>query len=69
MNINASLIGQSVIVVMLLIAALSYYLGMKKTGSPKISALIGFLLSIIPILGLIYVALLSMKPNLDTNKK
>ena len=45
---------------------LSYYLGTTKTENPITSAVIGFLLSLIPPLGLIYLVILSLKEEVTT---
>ena len=49
---------------------MSFYLGKRKTTSPKVIALVGVVLSIVPPLGLIYLGALALKedikqPNLD----
>lgn len=45
---------------------LSYYLGCSKTENPIASAVIGFLLSFIPPIGLIYLVILSIKDEVAT---
>ena len=45
---------------------LSYYLGQSKTENPKASATIGFMLSFLPPLALIYLIFLSLKAEVDT---
>lgn len=73
MNINATLIGEIVVISVLVVGFLSFYLGKRKTNSPKLAALIGVLLSLIPPLGFIYLAVLVLKddinqPNPSSNK-
>ena len=74
MNINGTLIGElifySLILFVPLVGFLSFYLGKRKTTSPKVIALVGAVLSIVPPLGLIYLGALALKedikqPNLD----
>ena len=52
---------------MMVIGILSYYLGKRKTNTPKIATLIGVLLSLIPPLGLIYLAALVLKKDINHN--
>ncbi|WP_448555059.1 hypothetical protein [Thalassotalea montiporae] len=64
MNINTTLIGEMILCSIIIGGALSYYFARRKTTSPKITAAVGALLSIVPILGLIYVALLALKDDI-----
>lgn len=64
MNINATLIGELVVISVLVVGFLSFYLGKRKTNSPKLAALIGVLLSLIPPLGLIYIVFLVLKNDI-----
>jgi len=45
---------------------LSYHLGCTKTENPVASGAIGFLLSFIPPIGLIYLIILSLKDEVTT---
>lgn len=45
---------------------LSYTLGCTKTENPMASGVIGFLLSFIPPIGLIYLIILSLKDEVTT---
>lgn len=67
MNINATLIGELVVLSVLVVGFLSFYLGKRKTNSPKLAALIGVLLSLIPPLGFIYLAVLVLKDDINQN--
>jgi hypothetical protein len=67
MNINATLIGELVVISVLVVGFLSFYLGKRKTNSPKLAALIGVLLSLIPPLGFIYLAVLVLKDDINQN--
>ncbi|NRA83941.1 MAG: hypothetical protein HRU22_09310 [Gammaproteobacteria bacterium] len=71
MNLNATLLGQSlaffILFSILLIGSLSYYLGKRKTKNPKITAFIGILLSFMPPLALIYIAVLVLKNDVEKN--
>lgn len=65
MNINATLIGELVVLSVLVVGFLSFYLGKRKTNSPKLAALIGVLLSLIPPLAFIYLAVLVLKDDIN----
>ena len=68
MNINATLLGQFILLSVIVISGLSYYLGKRKTQNVKTTTFIGFLLSFMPPLGLIFVAVLALKNNVSNNK-
>ena len=44
---------------------ISYRLGQRKTDNPKLTAIIGCLLSLFPPFALIFVAVLAFKEDLD----
>ena len=71
MNINATLLGEiifiSVIVIVIVTGVLSYYLGKRKTNTPIMATFIGVLLAFIPPLGLIYIAILVLKNDINQN--
>ena len=64
MNINISLIGELVFYSMFVVGALSYYLGKRKTTSPKIAVLVGIVLCIIPPLNIAYLFVLMLKNDI-----
>ncbi|MGX5914457.1 hypothetical protein ACR0ST_06940 [Aliidiomarina sp. Khilg15.8] len=63
MDISATFLGQFVAVSAVIIGILSYYLGRRKTTNPVIAGILGFLIGLIPVLGLIFVAVLLFKPD------
>ncbi|ALO44347.1 hypothetical protein [Pseudoalteromonas phenolica] len=67
MNINATVVGEIIFISVIVIGILSYYLGKRKTNTPKIATLIGALLSFIPPLGLIYLVILVLKNDINQN--
>jgi len=67
MNINATLLGEIMFISVIVIGILSYYLGKRKTNTPKMASLIGVLFSFIPPLGLIYLAILMLKKDIIQN--
>ena len=66
---NITFIGELVFYSMFIVGALSYYLGKRKTTSPKIAVLIGVVLCIIPPLNLAYLIVLTLKNDVvdDSN--
>jgi len=73
MNINATIIGELVFFSIFIIGPLSYYLGKRKTSTPKIATLVGVLLCIVPPLNIVYIIVLMLKndvvsnPNIETS--
>ena len=69
MNLNITFIGELVFYSMFIVGALSYYLGKRKTTSPKNAVLIGVVLCIIPPLNLAYLIVLTLKNDVvdDSN--
>ncbi|WP_126165872.1 hypothetical protein [Shewanella khirikhana] len=65
MNIDATLAGLVILVFALLMGAVSYYLGCRKTQTPILTAVLGMLLSLIPPLALIFVAVLVFKKDVN----
>ncbi len=66
MNINATLIGQIIVILIPVFAAISYYFGKRKTSTPIVVAVIGGLLALIPLFGLIFIAVLALKQDIET---
>ena len=70
MNINATLFGELLAFIFILSIPLfiwlSYRLGKRKTTTPKLVAVIGGILALVPFLALIYIAMLSLKTDLKT---
>lgn len=64
MNINATLFGQIVVVLALIMAGLCYYLGKRKTQTPLLAAVVGVLTAFIPPLALLYLAALVLKNDI-----
>lgn len=66
MNINATLLGEFIILFALIIGAVCYYLGRRKTQTPVLAGLLGVVLSIIPPFGLIYLVVLVLKKDVGS---
>jgi hypothetical protein len=69
MNINATIIGQLVFFSIFIVGPLSYYLGKRKTSTPKIATLVGVLLCIVPPLNIVYIIVLMLKNDVVSNPK
>jgi len=67
MSINATLLGQFILLSIIIVSGLSYYLGKRKTKNVKITTFIGFLLSFIPPLGLLFIAILALKNDVSND--
>ncbi|MDC8831364.1 hypothetical protein [Alteromonas gilva] len=70
MEFNATLIGQIIAflvfsVLAIIVARVSYYLGKRKTETPKLVAAIGFFSVMIPPLALIYLMVLVFKKDIN----
>ena len=68
MMINATLVGQFLSVFLPITTLLSFYLGKRKTNSPILITIIGSLLAIIPPFALLYLAILSLKTNIQKER-
>jgi len=66
MNISATFLGYFVLVLFPLFAAISYFLGKRKTSTPIVVVVIGGLLGLIPLFGLIFIAVLALKQDIET---
>lgn len=63
MNINATLLGEFIALFALIMGAVCYYLGRRKTQTPILAGLLGAVLSIIPPFGLVYLVVLVLKKD------
>ncbi|WP_334015670.1 hypothetical protein [Alteromonas sp. S167] len=63
MNLNATLIGQIAFALSILCAVAGYVLGKRKTNTPKLMALLGFIFGFIPPLGPIFILVLALKKD------
>lgn len=67
MDINMTLFGNFVFFSMFIVGGLSYYLGKRKTSTPKIATLIGIILCVMPPLNIVYLIVLMLKNDVVTN--
>ncbi|MFD2167885.1 hypothetical protein ACFSJY_16650 [Thalassotalea euphylliae] len=68
MNFNASLYGPTLLLFMLFMGAFSYYLGRKKSENPLLTMVVGTALSMIPPVGLIFIAILANRDDIDVEE-
>ena len=66
MNIDATMYGQFVVVLALIMGALCYYLGRRKTQNPVLAGLLGVVLSLMPLFGLVYLIVLLFKKDVSS---
>jgi len=66
LNINATLLGEFIVLFALIMGAVCYYLGRRKTQTPILAGLLGVALSIIPPLGLVYLVVLVLKKDVGS---
>ncbi|BDX05665.1 hypothetical protein [Planctobacterium marinum] len=64
MNINATLYGKFVLVLAIVMTILCYYLGSRKTQTPKLVAAIGCVTCLFPPLALVYLVVLVLKDDI-----
>lgn len=65
MGINIILLGQLILISMFVVGGLSYYLGKRKTSTPKVAAFIGVILSVFPPLNIAYLIVLMLKNDIS----
>jgi Na+/proline symporter len=68
MNINATLIGQVIIVFAVLMAAVGYYLGKRKTQSPIITSVLAFFSALVPPVAIIFLFVLVLKNDVKISE-
>ena len=57
-----------ILAVMVIVGVISYYLGIRKTNSALKASALGFIFSIIPVLGIIYVVYLATKEDITESQ-
>jgi len=65
MNVNVPLIALALPIFAIIIGGLCYYLGKRKTKTPVIAGVMGFVFSFVPIVALIFLIVLLNKDDLD----
>jgi uncharacterized membrane protein len=67
-SFNLTLIGIVFLILVPLFGGVSYYLGKRKTSTPIMVGVMGGFLALIPMLGIIFIAVLVFKNDLPTNE-
>ncbi|MBZ9613489.1 hypothetical protein [Rheinheimera maricola] len=65
MNINGTVLGELIALFALIMGVVCYCVGRRKTHTPILAGLLGMLLTLIPPLGLIYLAVLVLKKDIS----
>ena len=68
MEINMALLGQLLAVWVVFATVLTYILVKKKTETPMIATMIGFVLSFLPPISIIYLIVLVLKNDIISNE-
>ena len=69
MNLDLVVIGQLMFVFAVVVGLVSYFLGRRKVENPLLAGVIGFVFSIVPVFGLLYVVVLITKDDLDKGRE
>ena len=67
MNINATFLGQIILVFALFMAVTGFYFGQRKTTSPIATSVIAFLTAFLPPLALVFLIVLVSKKDIKTS--
>jgi len=68
MTFSTIQLGLMILSVMIIVGVISYFLGRRKTNSPLKASALGFVFSIIPVLGIIYVIYLASKEDVNEHQ-
>ena len=68
MTFSTIQLGLMILSVMIIVGVISYFLGKRKTNSPLKASALGFVFSIIPVLGIIYVIYLASKEDVNEHQ-
>ncbi len=68
MTFSTTQLGLMILSVMIIVGVTSYFLGIRKTNSPLKASALGFVFSIIPVLGIIYVIYLASKQDVSKHQ-
>ncbi|MBT0585598.1 hypothetical protein [Alteromonas oceanisediminis] len=69
MNMNATLIGQIIFLLVIPITLLGYYLGKRKTQTPILTAVLAFFSAFVPPVALIFFIVLVVKSDVEKPEK
>ncbi|PHS60124.1 hypothetical protein SAMN04488070_0777 [Pseudidiomarina maritima] len=66
MDINAALVGQTIIVLAVIFAIVGFYLGKRKTETPLLVSILALFSALMPPIGLIFLMVLALKKDLPS---
>lgn len=66
MDINATLVGQTIIILAVIFAIVGFYLGKRKTETPILVSILALLSALMPPIGLIFLIVLALKKDLPS---
>lgn len=64
MQLSTTELGLLILSTMIIIGVISYFVGVRKTSPPFKASALGFVFSVIPVLGIIYVMYLISKDDI-----
>lgn len=65
MNIDATLVGQLIFILAIVMAVVGFYLGKRKTQTPFLVSALGFVSALVPPLALIFLIVLVLKGDVQ----
>lgn len=66
MDINATLVGQTIIILAVIFAIVGFYLGKRKTETPILVSILALFSALMPPIGLIFLMVLALKKDLPS---
>lgn len=68
MNLNATFVGQIAFAFAIICALIGYFLGKRKSLSPLLLSVVGFVCGLLPPLGAIFIMVLALKKDKAVNE-
>lgn len=65
MNLDATFVGQFILVLAVVFTVIGFYLGKRKTETPFLVSIIAFFSALVPPVGLIFLMVLVFKKDLE----
>ena len=69
MNLNATFVGQFILVLAVVFTVIGFYLGKRKTETPFLVSIIAFFSALVPPVGLIFLMVLVFKKDIEPAHK
>ncbi|RWU07941.1 hypothetical protein EGC76_11795 [Pseudidiomarina gelatinasegens] len=66
MDLNATLVGQTIIILAVIFAIVGFYLGKRKTETPILVSILALFSALMPPIGLIFLMVLALKKDLPS---